>query len=206
MRSIHLIAFFLTLLLTVTGARVSLAQAQSSLVHSPQTKPHPLNLDFEEGKLGQVPDGWDCPTKVSYSAELTDKQPKSGKRVAVLHSVSTTAVGSSFGNLMQAMDATAFRGRRVRFKAYVRIEANEDEGVARLWLRVDRTEGRRGFFDNMPPRNPPGQEYPIGHKCKERNNHLLAMWTSHFLSGVFLSDSHQLAAARTWKLDRGHEL
>jgi len=164
MRSIHLIAFFLTLLLTVTGARVSLAQAQSSLVHSPQTKPHPLNLDFEEGKLGQVPDGWDCPTKVSYSAELTDKQPKSGKRAAVLHSVSTTAVGSSFGNLMQAMDATAFRGRRVRFKAYVRIEANEDEGVARLWLRVDRTEGRRGFFDNMmdrPISSAEWQEYEI---------------------------------------------
>jgi len=112
MRSIHFIAFFLTLLLTVTGARLSLAQTQSSLVHSPHTQPHPLNLDFEEGTLGQVPDGWDCPTRVSYSAELTDERPKSGKRAAVLHSVSTTAPGSNFGNLMQAFDATAFRGRR----------------------------------------------------------------------------------------------
>src|ERR1051325_11516028 len=142
MRSIPLIAFCLTLLLIVSVAREASAQSQSSLVHSPNTQPHPLNLDFEEGTLGQLPDGWDCPTKVSYSAELSDEQPKSGKRAAVLHSVITTASGSDFGNLMQAIDATAFRGRRIRFKAYARIEAKEDEGVARLWLRVDRTEGR----------------------------------------------------------------
>src|ERR1044071_1218244 len=106
MRSLHLIAFCLSLLLIVIGASGTLTQAQSSLVQSPNTQAHPLNLDFEQGTLGQVPDGWISPTKVTYSAELTEEQPKSGKRAAVLHSISTTAAGSPFGNLMQAIDAT----------------------------------------------------------------------------------------------------
>src|SRR5262249_1901287 len=161
MRPSHFIAFCLSLLLlAVTAAHEPLAQAQSGLVQSPNTKPHPLNLDFEQGTLGQVPDGWDSPTKPSYSAELTEEQPKSGKRTALLHSVSQSAGGPGFGNLMQAIDAGSYRGRRVRFKAYVRVES----GRAQLWLRVDRTGNRPGFFDNMmdrPIRSPEWQAYEI---------------------------------------------
>ena len=125
--------------------------AQNSAVQTQNVQAHPVNLDFEQGTLGQLPDGWDCPTKPNYAAELSDTQPKSGKRTTVLHDVETAA-GSNFGNLMQAIDATPFRGRWVRFKAYVRTEVNEDEGRAQLWLRVDRADNKRGFFDNMMDR------------------------------------------------------
>ena len=124
--------------------------AQSSLVHVQNVEPRPVNLDFEQGTLGQVPDGWRCPTTITFGAELTAEKPKSGKYAAVLFSKQTTAAGSPFGNLMQGIDATPFRGKRVRFRASVRTEG--EEGRAQLWMRVDRAGNKRGFFDNMGDR------------------------------------------------------
>jgi C-terminal processing protease CtpA/Prc len=127
--------------------------AQSGIVRSETVQQHPVNLDFEQGAVGQVPDGWASPTKINYAAELTEEQPKSGKRAALLRSVpSATAAGSEFGNLMQAVDAAPFRGRRVRFRAAVRMEAAEPGARAQLWLRVDRGANKVGFFDNMGDR------------------------------------------------------
>jgi len=119
--------------------------SQSSLVNSPIGQSHPLNLDFEQGTLGQVPEGWTCPT-TNYAAELTAERPKSGKYAVVLQSKEDVTAASSFGNLMQAIDATSFRGRRVRFRASVRVESG---GRAQLWMRVDRAAEKPGFFDNM---------------------------------------------------------
>ena len=123
------------------------AIAQSNLVRVQNVEPHPVNLNFEQGTLGQVPDGWHCPTTINFGAELTAEQPKSGKYAAVLFSKKSTESGSPFGNLMQAIDATPFRGRRVKFRASVRMEGQE--GRAQLWMRVDRADGKTGFFDNM---------------------------------------------------------
>lgn len=126
--------------------------AQSSLVRSQTVRPHPVNLDFEqESGSAQTPDGWDLPTKTNYAVELTDVQPKSGKRAALLRSVPSTQAGSAFGNLMQAIDATPFRGKRVRLRGAVRTESNEF-ARAQLWLRVDRAGNQMGFFDNMSER------------------------------------------------------
>ena len=126
------------------------AFTQSNLVKVPNVEPRPVNLDFEQGTLGQVPDGWHCPTTITFGAELTSERPKSGKYAAVLFSKQTTAAGPPFGNLMQAIDATPFRGKRVRFRASVRVEG--EEGRAQLWMRVDRTGDKPGFFDNMGDR------------------------------------------------------
>jgi C-terminal processing protease CtpA/Prc len=129
------------------------AFAQSSPVRSETVRPRPVNLDFEQGTVGQVPEGWDSPTGINYAAELTEVQPKSGKRAALLSSVAgATAGGPDFGNLMQAVDAAPFRGRRVRFRAAVRMEAAEAGARAQLWLRVDRNANKIGFFDNMGDR------------------------------------------------------
>jgi len=53
------------------------------------------------------------------------------------------------GTLMQSISATAYRGKRVRFSAYVRTE--DVAGWAGLWMRVDRP-GMRSAFDNMQER------------------------------------------------------
>jgi C-terminal processing protease CtpA/Prc len=126
----------------VIGAPNARAQSNSQTV-----EPHPVNLDFEQGTLGQVPEAW-LSTTINYEAQLTAEQPKSGKNAAVLYSKEGASSGSSFGNLMQAIDATPFRGRRVRFRASVRVES----GRAQLWMRVDRAANKPGFFDNMSDR------------------------------------------------------
>src|SRR6185295_13366910 len=138
---------FLTLLLIANLACLAIAPkilAQASLVHVQNVEPHPVNLDFEQGTLGQVPDGWRCPTPTGYGAELTAEQPKSGKYAALLKSKEGAGPAPPFGNLMQAMDATPFRGRRVRFRASVRMEGVM--GRAQLWMRVDRAGNKTGFF------------------------------------------------------------
>ena len=78
----------------------------------------------------------------------------SSRRVS---SLGTSAQG--FGNVMQSIDATPLRGKRVRFRAAVRAE-----GQAQLWLRVDRKGRAMGFFDNMqdrPIRSAEWEEYAI---------------------------------------------
>ena len=98
--------------------------------------------------MGQVPDAWRSPTTTNYEATLTAERPQSGKYAAVLQSKEGSSSGASFGNLMQAIDVTPFRGRRVRFRASVRVES----GRAQLWMRVDRAANKPGFFDNMMDR------------------------------------------------------
>jgi hypothetical protein len=71
------------------------ARAQSSPVNSQTVQPHPVNLDFEQGTLGQVPDAW-LLTTINYGAELMAEQPKSGKYAAVLHSKEGASSGSKF--------------------------------------------------------------------------------------------------------------
>ena len=79
----------------------------------------PVNLDFEKGEVGKLPPGWFLPKPsldAGFRAEIRDEKPKQGKYCALL--VSGDKAG--FGNLMTSIDAQAYRGKRVRFKAAVR--------------------------------------------------------------------------------------
>ena len=141
-------------LLCVLAASKQNASAQESRLRSGTVQPHPVNLDFEQGPVGQAPVGWDSPTKINYEVELTEEKPKSGRRAALLRSGSGAAAdGPEFGNLMQAFEATPFRGSRVRFRGAVRVEASEQRAHAQLWMRVDRDKDKIGFFGNTgrPP-------------------------------------------------------
>jgi len=128
--------------------------AQSSAARSETMQSAPANLDFEKGSTGQVPEGWIVPSMIAgYGAELTEENPKTGKRAALLKSVpGTKAEARSFGNLMQAIDATRYRGHRVRYRAAVRTESEGGPARAQLWMRVDRAGNEMGFFDNMGAR------------------------------------------------------
>src|ERR1700741_2845012 len=89
--------------------------------------PVPANLDFESGSPGEVPLGWLAPTaKAGYTVALSTDTPKQGKQCVRL---STPAAldpsGPGFGNVMQQIDATPYRGKRIRFRAAVRVEGTE---------------------------------------------------------------------------------
>jgi len=58
------------------------------------------------------------------------------------------ARANQFGTMASRLDAAAFRGKEIKFKAAVKVA----EGLGQLWLRVDRKGKERGFFDNMDNR------------------------------------------------------
>lgn len=116
-------------------------------------EPAPVNLDFESGAPGEVPPGWVSPTvELGYTAKLTTDAPKQGKQCVILSGDPrpNETMARPFGNVMQTVDATPYRGKRVRLRGAVRVEG--EEANAALWLRVDRPSKQLGFFDNMGDR------------------------------------------------------
>ena len=121
------------------------------------------NGDFEKGTKGQVPAGWFLPAvceQQGYMARIVTEGAQAGKQCALL-ATSRNPDANSFGNLMQAVLATPYVGKRVRFHASVRVEPG---ARAQLWMRVDRDNNQMGFFDNMgdrPITAPTWQTYEI---------------------------------------------
>lgn len=154
-----------------------------------QTSPRPVALvngDMEEvderGKLV----GWGVPktlTDAGYSIGPTEEGAFAGRRCARIDSRSASPNGNLFGNLTQAVDATPWRGKRLRFKAEVCVpeggSAGGGDGRAQLWLRVDRPSAggspRMGFFDNM-------QDRPI----------TSAAWASYEIVGDVAEDAQSI--------------
>jgi hypothetical protein len=112
------------------------------------------NGGFEEGAVGEMPEGWSVPAVLGFEAALSDDTPLVGSQVATIRRIAES--GAPFGNLLQRVDATPFRGKRVRFRAAARADVSGPRNQAQLWLRVDRvtTDGQRalGAFDNMGDR------------------------------------------------------
>ena len=134
-------------LLVIFSYNVNLL-AQNSPVKLDKKAEKAINLDFEEGQTGEVPMGWASPTKeFGYNAKLVSDTVKQGKQSVVLFTEQTSPNG--FGNIMQAIDATTFRGKRIKFRAAVKSDIGSK---AQLWLRVDRANQQAGFFDNMQDR------------------------------------------------------
>lgn len=109
----------------------------------------PANPGFEEGAPALAP--WHFAPASHYAVALDSAGSKEGQ-----WSARVTGQGggppAEFGNLSQRLDAAPLRGKRVRYRAWVRAEMAQGMNRAGLWLRVDRPNGGRGFFDNMGAR------------------------------------------------------
>jgi C-terminal processing protease CtpA/Prc len=128
-----------------------------------QAVPALANMDFTQGELGQVPPGWRA---AMGSAVTVAEHPQEGARSALVQGPAKQDIAGTFGNLMRVVDAAPYRGKRVRFRAAVRIEAPPDSATssmsdyaAQLWLRVDRPGDKVGFLDNMSDRPITGQAW-----------------------------------------------
>lgn len=127
----------------------AVALAVASLLCLSAVVDEPRDVDLV-GRAGDVPRGWFVPTP-GYTAEMVDDGGVDGGAHAVL---SSTGEGDSagFGNLMTTVDARPFRGRLLRLRATLVLGEDTPPHVARMWVRVDREDGARGFFDNMATR------------------------------------------------------
>ena len=92
-----------------------------------------------------LPRGWMLGGK-GYEAGLDQQTKHGGSASAFLR---RNGGGDEFGTLMQMIDATAYRGVRLRLTGYSR--AVEVAGWAGFWLRVDGPAGVLAF-DNMQSR------------------------------------------------------
>ncbi len=114
-------------------------------------KPPPTiqNGDFEEGKLGEMPAGWTMPKgslEAGFHSELCETGAFSGKRCAILYREEGTG---ALGNLRQTIDATPYRGKRIRLKGQLRLERKDGSPKTQIWLRVNRSGNQTGFYDDM---------------------------------------------------------
>lgn len=118
-----------------------------------QTLPVPYNLDFEIGEVGKLPKGWFVPSyadKLGYIAYLTNELPKSGKYCLELYRDGKFEEGI-YGSVMQSIDAKPYRGKTIRFRAYIRAEIHSPKGSAHIWVRERiGTDEESGFFEYLP--------------------------------------------------------
>jgi hypothetical protein len=129
------------------------AQARAKLSGWSDAPPGPRNLRFEQGRQGGVPPGWFVPAvekTTGILAQLRRKGCRSDAGCAVV--IAPATVQDAVGNLMQSFSAVAYRGKTVRLRAWVRVEAGTPGDRAQLWLKVDRPNARVGFYDDMDDR------------------------------------------------------
>ena len=107
----------------------------------------PANLDFESEEGGQLPAEWSLAQEsrvAGYGLDLRRAGCRTGKGCAVI--VAGPQVEREMaGAMFQQFDAEKYRGKRVRFRAWVRLESAERESRVRLVLVAD-TEDRVNEF------------------------------------------------------------
>lgn len=156
-----------------TASLAALALAASTA--AAQTAP--ANLGFEEGAPSLT--AWQFGAAPTYAGALDSADAHGGRWSARLAGEGGGAP-NAFGNLVQRVDAGPYRGRRVRYRAWVRSDLAQGPSWAGLWMRVDRPNGVTGFFDNMEERAIRGRtgwtEYEIeGHVAPDAQDLYLGM-------------------------------
>ena len=99
-----------------------------------------VNGGIEEQDARGRPVGWLFPAvleQAGYRTQVVTDNPHVGEKCVLLDATGAEESGGKFGNLMQSLDATSYRGKRVRFRAAVRTSELSSEGRAQLWFRVE---------------------------------------------------------------------
>jgi erythromycin esterase len=118
----------------------------------------PVNLDFESGEPGKPPTFWLVPKQTpdfDFSVTTSENNPHTGKLCAVISRIPGKHYGEMYGSLSQQIDATFYRGKRVRLRAAIRTNVSEPGNQAHLWLRVTKKYYMPEsllFYDNMADR------------------------------------------------------
>jgi erythromycin esterase len=108
----------------------------------------PVNLDFEEGDLGEVPAGWFPQSaglarlrNFDFDVATSKDLPYRGDRSAVISRPPGRHYGETFGYLRQEIEAALYQGRRVRIRAAVRTDVTGQANQAHLSLRATKIPG-----------------------------------------------------------------
>jgi len=98
----------------------------------------PANLAFEVGLPGGWPLGWTMPrgaALVEWDVRLTRADAREGRQSVVIRRAPGPYYSETFALLSQRIDASPWRGRRVTFRAWVRID-DATGSPGHLWLEI----------------------------------------------------------------------
>src|SRR6516165_6941262 len=112
--------------------------------------PNLLNPGFEQGRLGESPQGWQFGSNGGYFSQITSDSCYSGQQCAMVQS-SRVHPPDNKAFLYQYVNATPYRGKQFTFRATVRAKVAGPDG-ARLLVRIHQSDGSTCFFDNMAAR------------------------------------------------------
>jgi hypothetical protein len=128
----------------------SVAYVQARLAKWANSIPGPLNLKFDQGEPGKLPFAWfvaALPNEADQWAQFRNRGCMNGGTCAVVLVPENAPV--HVGHLMQSFSATAYRGKTIRFRAWLRLEAVDAGDHAQIWLSVDRS----GNMSDRPVRS-----------------------------------------------------
>ena len=108
-----------------------------------------LNLDFEAfADPPGIPNGWRGGGE-GYELASDAEAAKTGRCSGrIRYTGNMKASSRGFGSLTQCIEAEQYRGKRVRYRGYLRTE-KALTGRAALWMRIEGTDGGVIAFDNM---------------------------------------------------------
>lgn len=136
--------------------------ATSSFIYAQVEFPDELtNGGLEQWAGENRPIGWMFGSQKGGVLSRESEDVLEGERSARIDTTVSKQGRGDFSNLSMRLEGQPFRGKRVRFRAAVRIDEITDGGRAQLWFRVDRESEKplAGAFDNMQDRPITGSQW-----------------------------------------------
>ena len=128
------------------------AAARAKLNEWEQEAAGPRNLKFVEGTVGKWPPRWTVlalPKDMDFMAPLQHKGCR-GETCVIVQS--PPSAPSSYGSMTQSFDASPYRGKTVRLRAWMKVDRELPDDHGQMYMTISRANRRTGFFDNMDDR------------------------------------------------------
>ena len=113
----------------------------------------------------------------------------------LLHLVSNAQRKNDWGAFVQKIDIQRFAGRNFKIQASAKINRIDSMAECAIWVRVDKKNGKNGFFDNMkdrPIKSDKWQTYIITGKI-DKDAKYLSVGGLYYRQGVFYYDNFKLS-------------
>lgn len=104
----------------------------------------PSNTDFENSEADKPPTDWQVQPKLrryDFQIVTSEERPHSGKRCAMISRLPGKHYGEVIGSFGQRLDATVYRGKKIRLRAAARADVSGTGNLS--WLRL--SISRKGF-------------------------------------------------------------
>jgi pimeloyl-ACP methyl ester carboxylesterase len=113
----------------------------------------------------------------------------------LLHCISIAQKKTNWGAFNQKMEIQSFAGKNFKIQASVKIDRIDSMSKCGIWARVDKKNGKNGFFDNMeerPIKSDKWHTYTISGKIAKDAKYLF-FGGLYYNKGVFYYDDFKLS-------------